>query len=91
MTPFAIGQEVTFPHSNHTTGGVITAVDVEDGVTWCTVRMLAGAEIRYREDALYAKAPQRDAARAVEAERADAQRAIENARLAVFPPAPPPR
>jgi hypothetical protein len=61
MTPFTVGQAVTFPHSQHTTGGIVRRVWVrpEDGAEMCSVEMANGHIAAYESAGLYAKEPQR--------------------------------
>jgi len=85
MTPFTIGQEVTFPHMRHTTGGVIVDRTTDaDGVVWCKVRNAHGVDVDWREDALYAKTAVRDAARAAAEQAAVDEAAVYAARQALI-------
>jgi hypothetical protein len=64
MTPFVVGQAVTFPHMSHMAGGVIEEIREEDGARLCLVRNQHGTVITWREDALYAKTAERERAQA---------------------------
>jgi nitrogen fixation protein FixH len=62
-TPFTVGQEVTMPHTGHTAGGVIESIEEVGGEIRCRVRDPRGVLYDYRDDALYARRPEREAAR----------------------------
>ncbi len=81
MTPFVVGQQVSFPSLGHTTRGVVRRVYVdENGAEWCDVRGENGIVQTWRADALYANAETRAAAQAaMQAERVHEDKAARQA------------